>query len=216
MNHLAHAVLAETAGVSVAGSFAGDFVRGPLPDRAAGTGSIPVPMAPDLLEGVRFHRAVDAFTDAHPIVSRAMARFAPPHRRWAGVLVDVWFDHVLASDWAAFHPEGLESFSARVVSDLQRHRADLPARAHPFLDYVVRENLLLTYRDEEGVIRALEGMARRIRRENPLASAIGPIRERREELSGDFREYFPQVQAMARAWSGIEGAGGKPRESGAQ
>ncbi len=202
MNHLAHALLAERAGVSVAGSFAGDFVHGRL-DGAGLLGAF----APDLLEGVRFHRAVDSFTDAHPGVARAAARFGPPYRRWAGVLVDVWFDHLLARKWDAHHREPLEAFAARVADELRSRRGELPARSHPFLDFLLRENLLVAYREEEGAFRALEGMARRIPRVNPLGSASAAIRPLGAELEADFDAFFPEAAAMARAWGESGGAG---------
>lgn len=216
MNHLAHALLAETAGVSIAGSFAGDFVRGRLKEwgKAAGAGAATLhaaaPMqtlSADLLEGVRFHRAVDSFTDAHPIVMRATRRFTPPHRRWAGVIVDVWFDHLLAARWREFHEGTLEAFAARVNEELRRRRGDLPPRSHPFLDYLLRENLLVTYREEAGALRALAGLSRRVGRENPLATAgdaIGPVKR---ELAGDFGEFMSAAVTMARGWKRSETLG---------
>jgi len=44
------------------------------------------------------HRAVDTFTDAHRSCARAR-RVAPPHRRFAGIVVDMYYDHYLARHW---------------------------------------------------------------------------------------------------------------------
>ena len=90
MNHLAHALLADAGGIEFAlGSAMGDFVRG-RPDPAW-------PLARQA--GLRFHRAIDAFTDAHPEVVAARNQFTPPMRRYAGIVLDVWFDHLLVLKW---------------------------------------------------------------------------------------------------------------------
>lgn len=49
------------------------------------------------------HRAVDAFTDAHPRFQRSRQRLLPEHGRFAPVLIDVFYDHLLARDFAHFH-----------------------------------------------------------------------------------------------------------------
>ncbi|MBZ0267919.1 DUF479 domain-containing protein, partial [bacterium] len=82
MNHLAHALVAHRTGTSITGNLMGDFVKGRPEDTLDGA----------LLEGVRLHRRVDAFTDDHPAFHRCRARVRPELRRFAGILVDVWWD----------------------------------------------------------------------------------------------------------------------------
>jgi len=74
------------------GSLIGDFVRGRI-DPA---------LPPKVRAGIALHRAIDAYTDAHADVAAARALFEPPFRRYAGILLDMWFDHLLARQWARF------------------------------------------------------------------------------------------------------------------
>jgi acyl carrier protein phosphodiesterase len=201
---LAHFLLAEVAGHSFAGTLAGDFVRGPLSPTA-----LPPPHDPALVAAARFHRAVDAFTDDHIVVAGAKARIAAPHRRWAGVLVDIWFDHILAQDWARFLAEPLESFAARVGADLRARRSELPPRAHPFLDFLLRTNLLVSYRTQDGITRALDGLSRRVGRENPLGTGLAALVPIAAGLDSDFARFFPDALALAR----IERAGRAPEDA---
>jgi acyl carrier protein phosphodiesterase len=196
MNHLAHCFLADVAQVSIAGSMAGDFVRGPL--------SSAVESSPrnEFAEGVRFHRIVDSFTDDHPVVARSKARLPEPYRRYAGVLVDVYFDHCLARHWSEFAAASLEEFAVRVAREIEAHRSEFPHRAGPFLEFFLRTNLLLSYRERDGIARALMGMSRRIRHPNPLASAMGELEAHSVPLEADFLEFFPEAMAMAKRIGG--------------
>src|SRR5262245_27969290 len=91
MNWLAHLLLSEPTSAFRIGSLLPDFVRPPL------LAGLPI----DFQRGIECHRRIDAFTDAHPIVRRSVGRFVPPYRRFAGILVDVFYDHFLARDWTA-------------------------------------------------------------------------------------------------------------------
>jgi len=192
MNHLAHCLLADVAQVSIAGSMAGDFVRGPL---ASAPESSP---SDKFTEGVRFHRIVDSFTDDHAVVARSKARLPAPYRRYAGVLVDVYFDHCLARRWSEFSVPSLEEFAALVTREIEAHRHEFPPRANPFLEFFLRTNLLLSYRERDGIARALNGMSRRMRHPNPLASAMGELEAHSAALEADFLEFFPEATAMAK------------------
>ncbi|HET9888576.1 MAG TPA: ACP phosphodiesterase [bacterium] len=210
MNHLAHCFLAEIAGRSIAGSMAGDFFRGVLPpadepaqEGSAGAAAEDLPahgsaLSPEFIEGIRFHRVVDSFTDDHPVVARSKARLRPPYRRYAGVLIDIHYDHCLARHWLEFATTPLTTFAARVAQEIGMHLDEFPERARPVLQFLLRTNLLVAYREREGIARTLEGMSRRMSHENPLGSAIHELDEHAAQLEADFFEFFPGAIAMAK------------------
>jgi len=206
MNHLAHCLLADIAGRSIAGSMAGDFFRGPLPESGepvsgespSGNPSSDAAMSPEFIEGIRFHRLVDSFTDDHPVVARSKARLRFPYRRYAGVLIDIQYDHFLARHWLEFATTPLVTFAARVAQEIGIHLDEFPRRAQPFLQFLLRTNLLVSYRERDGIARTLEGMSRRVRHENPLGSAIDELDAHASLLEADFFEFFPEAIAMAK------------------
>jgi acyl carrier protein phosphodiesterase len=182
---------------------AGDFVRGPLPSTVESSPRT-VESSPrnEFIEGVRFHRIVDSFTDDHAVVSRSKARLPPPYRRYAGILVDVYFDHVLARRWPELAAVTLEEFAASVAHEIEAHRAEFPERARPFLEFFLRTHLLLSYRERGGIERALQGMSRRMKHPNPLATAMGELEAHSAALEVDFLEFFPEAMAMAKRIGG--------------
>jgi len=183
VNHLAHALVARRTGTSVVGNLMGDFVKGRAEDRYGGA----------LLEGIRLHRAVDAYTDSHPAFTRCRDRFRPPYRRFAGVLVDVFWDHGLARDWDRHASEPLPEFAERVYAELRARRSDLPGRMLGFVDYMTDTNLLVAYARREGVARALAGLGRRFPRANPLATAIGELDRIGDAVHDDLGAFLPDL-----------------------
>lgn len=187
MNHLAHALLAGADEDVVLGSLLGDFVRGPV------DGSLPAGVA----RGLRLHRAIDVFTDAHPQVTALRQGIAAPFRRYAGILLDVWFDHLLARDFARWSPQPLAAFSTALLALLQRRRTELPAAMRGFVTYMQHNGLPAAYADAAMVSRALAGVGTRLSRPNPLHAALPVLQDQSDRLQAGFDAFFPELVAFA-------------------
>lgn len=190
MNHLAHALLAGPDPDLIVGGLMGDFVSGPVaPD-----------LPPGVAFGLRLHRAIDVYTDAHALVRGARGLFAPPFRRYAGILLDVWFDHLLARDFAR-HSGGasLRAFSDGLLALLSERQATLPASLQHFLHYMRSRDLPYAYADRRAIGQVFAGLATRLTRANPLAEALPALAAVEAELDTCFAAFFPQLQAYARA-----------------
>jgi acyl carrier protein phosphodiesterase len=188
VNHLAHALLATRTGTSIVGNLLGDFVKGRPGDAYRG----------ELLLGIRVHRAVDAFVDGHAAFRRSRDRLPRPLRRWAGVLVDLGYDHVLAARWRDLGEGSLRDFADRVYAELAAARGRLPARMHRFVDYLAGTDLLVAYADPSGLARALRGLSRRVSRANPLGDAAADLVREAAGLEEDLRALLPDVTEAAR------------------
>lgn len=86
MNYLAHLYLAGYEDDWIAGALLGDFAKGRLEN---------LPFVPGVVEGIRLHRAIDSFTDQHPVVRRSRSRLRS-RRLVSGIIVDLAYDHFLA------------------------------------------------------------------------------------------------------------------------
>lgn len=190
MNYLAHALLAGPGHADRLGALLGDFVKGPLP---AG-------LPADVAEGVRLHRAIDSFADAHPAFRASRARVSRVRRRYAGVMVDLFYDHFLAARWDEFHPQPLAAFTADAYALLAARPELLPPRLAALLPVMRAEDWLASYRRVEAVGLALDRMAeRRIARPNPLAGAGAELAGRYPEFAADFAAFFPDALAFVAA-----------------
>ena len=187
MNHLAHAHLAGADDALLLGGLLGDFWRG-APDPA---------WPPGVRAGVVLHRKIDVYTDSHPDVAAARALFAPPLRRYAGILLDVYFDHALAANWRQHAPEPLAGLSARVADLLHANRDWLPERLNRFAGYFRHAGLFGAYAERSVIERVLGGISQRLKHDNPLASAGPALWQREAELGATFARFFPDLVAYA-------------------
>jgi acyl carrier protein phosphodiesterase len=186
MNFLAHLHLGGPAPEQLLGSLYGDFVKGPLEGR----------FAPRLEAAIRLHRAIDAYTDSHPQVLAALSRFSPERRRYAGIILDVFFDHCLAQRWQAYHPEPLGHFTGQVYAVLRR-TPDLPGRLATIAPLMIADDWLGSYQHFEVIGRVLQGISRRLSRPEGLQGAMPELRELYTVLMEDFQGFYPELQAFA-------------------
>jgi acyl carrier protein phosphodiesterase len=143
------------------------------------------------------HQRVDAFSDSHAAFARSRRRFQPPHRRYAGVLVDLVYDHFLAAHWEDYSPEPLSDFTRRAYAVLASREAILPARLQGMLPRMIADDWLSAYRDLDNVGRALRGISHRLRRANPLGDSLAALRANYAGLEKDFHEFFPELAAFS-------------------
>lgn len=191
MNFLAHALLSGEAEADRVGGLMGDFVKGPLP---AG-------LPPDLAAGVALHRAIDSFADRHPAFAASRARVSPGRRRVGGILVDLFYDHLLARDWADHGEGSLKAYTARLYASLDRYSAQLPPAAREIAGLMRRDDWLCSYRDVSAVGRVIDRMAvYRLRRATPLGGGIEEFLADSAGFGSDFRAFLPDAIAFASQW----------------
>ncbi len=188
MNYLAHLYLAEQTREGLLGSLLGDFVKGRLDDRFPET----------VRRGIALHRAIDSFTDAHPLHLKSRNRIGRERRRYAGIIIDVCYDHFLCRSWTDYSNESLACFAARVYDVLREHHDGLPDRLRRIAPHMIADDWLASSADLANVGRALDGIARRIERRNPLAGALTEIEANYAALDDDFQHFFPELEAQAR------------------
>lgn len=196
MNFLAHALLAGNADADRIGGLMGDFVKGFLP---AG-------LPPALASGVALHRAIDSFADRHPAFIKSRSRVSAERRRVSGVLVDLFYDHLLARDWADHGPGTLENYTLRLYASLDDFSGDLPERAREVADLMRTHDWLSAYRNVAAVGQAIDRMSiYRLRRANPLAGGIEEFLADADGFEADFRCFLPDAMAFAADWRSARG-----------
>ena len=185
MNWLAHLYLSEPTPAFRIGNL--------LPDLAPASELMNLPG--DFRRGVEQHRRIDAFTDSHPIVRQSMHRISPPFRRFAGILVDVFYDHILAREWDSFSSVPLSDFAIEVYSSFECHRDDIPPVAYIRLEHMRAGDLLCSYRELNGISIALGRIASRLSRPVPLAEAVCILEADYNSFYSDFTTFFPELRS---------------------
>jgi acyl carrier protein phosphodiesterase len=185
MNWLAHLLLADPDT---------DFrIAAILPDFMDATvlNALPVQFQPE----IQRHRAIDAFTDEYPAFRRSVSRLNPPFRRYGGIVVDVFYDHFITTNWAEYLPLSLDEFLNTVALSFQRCRDWLPDDTVQNLQRVLGESWLSSYGELHGVGNALSRIGRRFKRHFDLSPCVTQLDEHYKLYSDDFEEFFDALLA---------------------
>ena len=186
MNFLFHLHLSGNDPDILTGNLMGDFVKGRISDD----------YPPALRTGLMLHRRIDSFAQTQPLFRRSKERIDPSYGLWRGVLVDLFYDHFLAAEWEHWSQVPFDAYLRRARGMVEGNRRYLPERLQGILG-VMFEELLPSYCEVQGIGRALERMAARVRRNNPLPGAEQELLRNNAGLADDFRAFLPIVQAFS-------------------
>jgi acyl carrier protein phosphodiesterase len=191
VNFLAHLCLAGgDSGLMLGGMF-GDFVRGRRALRA-----FPEPVR----QGIVLHRYIDRVTDQSAAVKKLRPRFPREFRRYAGIIIDLAFDHELAVNWWRYMPGSLERFDVEIRDLLRDNEELVPEKLTRFMNYADRHRLFTAYREQDVTLFALAGLGTRLSRPNPLHRVAEIWPELAPEFRLAFRQFFPQIQSEVLSW----------------
>lgn len=184
MNFLGHLLVSGNAPLTIVGNFMADAVKGrDLSGWSAG-----------LQTGIRMHRRIDSYTDNHPLTLLGRERLRAHCGKYAGVALDLFYDHAIASRWAEVSAEPLPAFAQRMYSLLQEHAPLMPERTRYMLPYMVENDWLTSYAGIAGIRRALKGLSARVPAGEALLSAEVVLEEHHAAFEEECMLFLPQLQ----------------------
>lgn len=187
MNYLAHIYLSGDDPDVQVGGLLGDFVKGPL------TGSLPVAIE----KGIALHRAIDSATDRHPLFRQILQNIPAPWRRYGGIIVDLYLDHLLASRWSEFHPRPLDLYCQDFYCHLDSHWELLPPKARHFCQVAPKVSWLQSYANPAHLPQMLNNIGKRLRKPVPLADGLFCVEQQASALDQCLNELFDAHLTLA-------------------
>lgn len=188
MNFLAHLYLSGSDIDIRLGNFIGDYVKGKSLER------FPI----GVQKGITLHRAIDSFTDKHLATRSCIELLRPGYGKYAGVVVDVLFDHILANEWVKYSDSDLKWFTRRFYFQMVMRYPYLPDKVRHFLPFMIRSNRLYSYRTQEGVKRAIDIMSSVTSLPDNSDYAIEILAGSYPQLSFHFNTLFPEMIEFVR------------------
>lgn len=185
MNFLAHLHLAEATPESRMGNLLGDFVKGRPYDERFPTG---------IWRGIMEHRHIDAFTDKHPVWQLSRDRLPRDLRRFAGIIIDIVYDHFLVCHWDRFSPEvSFSNFIESTHDDLLATLHLAPDEAAGVILMMMQEEWLEGYASLKGIKETLRRVSDRSVSLTPMQSAFAKVLPQLDEMEGHFLDYYPEL-----------------------
>ncbi|TXY26671.1 DUF479 domain-containing protein [Vibrio mimicus] len=189
MNFLAHLHIAHHCQSSLLGNLLGDFVKGDP------TNQYPQ----NLVQGIRLHRWVDAYTDSHPVMKAAKHLFPSPQQRFAPIALDLFWDHCLVNTWSRWHAEPLAQFLTHAQQGITAESTQaLPERFVRVNQAMWQGEWLESYAEFANIRFALSRMAQRSERMQPLVHSAAALEENYTELQALFDALYPDVLEKAK------------------
>jgi len=184
MNFLAHIYLSGDNDLIKIGNFMADGIRGKQFEN----------YPPEIQRGIILHRFIDTYTDSHPIFRKSTKRLHERYHHYAGVIVDVIYDHFLAKNWSNYSDESLEDFTNRFYKSLQDNYDFLSERAKGMMPYMISHNWLVSYQTVEGIGSILTRMDSRTQNESKMRFAPHELVEYYGDFELEFTTFFEDIK----------------------
>lgn len=150
-------------------------------------------------KGIRLHRLIDDYTDRHPATLAAKEFFRPVYRLYSAPIVDVVYDHLLASDELLFTDGQLMELAQHTYGILNEYAGVLPAQFAAMFPYMKKDNWLYQYKTEQGIFRSLQGLMRRASMADDGSEAFALMLAHKPGLALQYRHLIVDVKHFAKA-----------------
>lgn len=183
MNFLAHLYLSPKDEHITLGNFIADAVKGKEFDR----------YNDKIKNGILLHRAIDKYTDQHPVFRRSSQKLNGKYKKYSSVIIDIYYDHFLAKNWKDYSKTDLVDFVSGAYKILVKNYFLLPKKTKRILPFMIAQNWLVGYANLVDLQRVFNGMARRTTFDSGMENAVSDLKTNYTIFENDFREFFPDL-----------------------
>ena len=188
MNYLAHAYLSFNHPEVLAGNMISDHVKGKT--------QYDYPI--QVQAGIRLHRAIDDFTDQHPVTKELIQIFRPQYRLYAGAFVDIVYDYFLANDRNEFESDKmLLDFTKQTYKTLQHFLPLFPSKFKTMFPYMVSQNWLYNYQYDHGIQKSFNGLVYRAAYLDESEIAFDLFIKNKIIMEQQYKLFFSSVKKFA-------------------
>ena len=187
MNFLAHIYLSNDNDYIKIGNFIADSIRGKHYDH----------LPADIQKGIILHRAIDTFTDLHPVFRQSTKRLHERYHHYAGVIVDIFYDHFLAKNWSKYSNEDLGDFAENFYQILRDNTPFLNEKILGMMPYLIKQNWLFNYQFMDEIARTLRQMDQRTKNNSQMQFSIEELQEFYTDFENEFTVFFEELRAYA-------------------
>ena len=187
MNFLAHIYLSGDNEELKIGNFIADSVKGKKYLR----------YSENIQKGILLHRAIDTFTDSHPIVRQSTSRLLHNYSHYSSVIVDILYDHFLAANWKNYSNNSLNNYVDEFYNLMESNFELLPKRVQNFLPVMIKNNWLLSYESIKGIEKILFQMDHRTNYKSKMQFAVRDLKDHYSEFQDEFFSFFEELKEFS-------------------
>ncbi|MBF4487871.1 acyl carrier protein phosphodiesterase [Flavobacterium sp. CSZ] len=188
MNFLAHIYLSGDNDLIKIGNFMADGIRGKQFEH----------FPQEVQKGIILHRSIDTYTDSHDVFRQSTKRLHEKYHHYAGVIVDIIYDHFLAKNWEKYSDEKLDQFINRFYRSLHENYPILTEKTQRLMPTMIQENWLWSYQTVEGIHHILTQMDRRSKNLSKMQFASAELVEFYSEFEQEFTLFFEDIKSHSK------------------
>lgn len=184
MNFIAHIHLSGTDAPLLVGNYIADLIR----HKDVAT------LTDDIKAGVLLHRHIDTYTDNHVINKKMRSALYPRHRKYAAVLLDIYYDYFLIRHWESFGNRTFDETCEFAYHSLADYSSLLPETLQARIQNLLTKRWLGdAYGSIEGLEKTFYFLKKRMSKPELIESAIITLTKMDNELESAFLAFYPQL-----------------------
>ncbi|MGE0568278.1 MAG: ACP phosphodiesterase [Bacteroidia bacterium] len=181
---MAHAYLSGENHGLIIGNFIGDYVRG--------NDYLKYPV--EIQKGILLHREIDRFTDSHELFRKSKRLFYNGFEKHSGILVDIYFDHLLAKYFKELTNYELINYTKSIYEIYTDHVENNSIPNKHFLNYVISNDIYNNYSVLNQIEVVLYQMSQRIKHDVALHKSVENFKENEDLLTNHFKSFFGEIK----------------------
>ncbi len=144
-------------------------------------------------KGFELHRLIDSCTDEHPKVKEAVLKLRENHRKYAPVVIDIFYDYVLSLEWERYSEEDIQDFCNGIYEVINKHLHNLPKDIVIRLEKMLADNFLMTCSSPKAIKRVFDLIDSRAKFNNNFSLATKDLLENYDYFRDNFFKFFPDM-----------------------
>ncbi|MFT6336979.1 MAG: acyl carrier protein phosphodiesterase [Saprospiraceae bacterium] len=185
MNFLAHMFLTYGDKKLTVGNYVADFIR----NRDL------VLFPKKVVKGIMLHRHIDHYTDTHEEVLRSTRKLRKRHKKYAPVVIDVFYDYILSKNWETYTNVPIREFADEIYVTLNEYSHLFPIHLQDITERMIADDFLLQYGKKSGMRKTFERIGIRAKFKSNFATAFDDLEKDFDEIQDGFNAFFPDLIA---------------------
>ena len=147
----------------------------------------------EIAKGILLHRKIDMFSDHHPVVLESIKRLRPLYHKYAGVAVDITYDHFLAVNFHQYASLSLDDFATYCYRVLLKNWYIIPWNVKLFLPFLIKHKRLQSYAKLNGISNALSIMVKQTSFPDKTVEMMHILKVHYDDFQSEFDAFFTDI-----------------------
>lgn len=183
MNFLAHMFLTYGDEKLTVGNYVADFIR----NRDL------VLFPKKVVKGIMLHRHIDHYTDTHEEVLQSTRKLRKRHKKYAPVVIDVFYDYILSKNWETYTNVPIREFADEIYKTLNKYSHLYPVHLQDITARMIADDFLLQYGKKSGMRKTFERIGKRAKFKSNFATAFDDLEKDYDKIQDGFNAFFPDL-----------------------